>query len=650
LEGLRDRINGDLYGLDDSGHVKTDGPVIGSISKNTADEIQQYLAGELGAGGQSSQRLANMMSVLGPDRTYAALSQLSRTMTNQQWGQLQDSLKTLTESGQFTADDAKALAQAQAKFGESASGSYGPFDVRNLGSVGSLMASLPDSPNGTAVKAAYAEGCNSGIQQLTQDIASGKYSGQQLNQITATLNSLADNEANVSSKLPVAVKAQLFNDLHATATQFASRGDGKEADALNAYAAGLLSSGSPDDQAQIAATLRAMGGVGANGYIDPSSGLGQFLQSALRGQAAFGFGVSPLTPNFDMPNGVTHLLNGIAASGDTKLMAGTLDAVMQWTMKNPTQAEALAAQDTKDGTPGYREALTNLLDKSFNQFIALDPSDTGAKLVRSMQPQMLADLQTLSGVEMGPPYDSKTAGDFAGVIGKHAVEFAAYAQGKAKDPVLDSLFAGIGDKADATQRNASAMIFGEIMYGFRTGLSQSEASARALAHDAKSAADQALLETRIFTDFLRGAGTGLLLASTGFTGPMVGAGAGEKLISVIGRIGLFSGSLGTLGLDALFSNADAKTEEQALQAAEQGMKAADLKPNEALQQLYNGWFSTLSQQNDLGDENQEILAGVMNGSSFATAGIADPQVQDFYNAYDPMGYYRNLTGQNPPVA
>jgi hypothetical protein len=246
---------------------------------------------------------------------------------------------------------------------------------------------------------------------------------------------------------------------------------------------------------------------------------------------------------------VTSLLNGISASGDTKLMAGTLDTAMQWTIKNPTQAEVLASQDTGNGATGYRNALTGLFDKSFNQFVALDPSDPNATLVRTMQPQAIADLQALSAVEIGPPYDSKIAGNFAFAFAKHAGQFAAYAAGVSTNyPPLDSLLAGGGDP-----RNSAAAVFGQLINGFDAGLNQSQSSFQAQAHDAKSAAGQRLLEARVVTDAIRGLGTGALLASRLF-----GTAAGA--VTVLGRIGLFTGSTGTFVLDAFFSNRDAKAE------------------------------------------------------------------------------------------
>jgi hypothetical protein len=643
LNGLRRAVDTGLYGI---GGQSNKGPATGIINPSTQYGIQPYLAGKGGNGSESpSQRLANMMSVLGPSRMYAVLANTT-TAQAQQLG-IQSSLNTLTDNLQFTAADAKNLALAQASFATSQS----QYNFPRIGRVGSLMSSLPKDQNGTDVKVGYAQGCITAAQQLAQEIQSGKHSGQVQNQLTATLNVLLDNATNLSARFPDPARQQLFSQLHAAATQLAGTGAAKQSDVLNAYAANIL--GSLSNKSQIAATLRAMGGVGANGAIDPNSGLGKFLQSALGGQSQLGiasyFG-NNMTPDGQMPKGVTGLLNGISGSRDTKLIAGTLDTVMQWTIRNPTQAEVLASQDTGNGATGYRNALTSLLDKSFNRFVALDPSDPNAKLVRTMQPSTIADLQALSAVEMGPPYNSKVAGNFAGVVGKHAVQFAAYATHQAKYPQLDRLLAGGGDP-----RNSAAVIFGQLMNGFDAGLIQSQASFQAQAHDTKAAADQTLLEARVVTDLLRGFGTGTLLASAWITGGAavpIGLGAvanGEKLASIFGRVGLFSGSVGTVILDAFFSNNaqqnQAQAEQQAVQAVALGMQTADVKPTQALQQIYNGWFSNISQTP--GKEGQRLTDGVMTGSSFAGAPTIQTDVRNFYSAYNPQDYYFRQTGEYP---
>jgi hypothetical protein len=548
---------------------------------------------------------------------------------------IQSSLNTLTDNGQFTADDAKALALAQANF--AASPTYGSYPFFDIGSVGSFIKSLPNDQNGTTVKVGYAEGCVTAAQQLAQEIGSGKYSGAVLNQLTATLNGLCQNATNLSAGFSDPVKEQLFDQLHAAATQVTGKDAANESNVLNAYAANIL--GSMSDKSQVAAILRGMGGVGADGAIDPNSSLAEFLRSALSGQSELGItpAVSITIPYGQMPQGVTSLLNALSGSGDTKLMAGTLDTVMQWTIANPTQAEVLAAQDTGDDATGYRNALTSLLDNSFNQFVALDPSNPNATLVRTMQPQTIADLQVLSAVEMGPPYNSNIAGNFAYVFGKHAGQFAAYASGQGTSPALDSLLAGGGDP-----RNSAAVIFGQLMNGFDAGLNQSQTSFLTQAQGTKDAADQSLLEWRVMTDVLRGLGTGTLLLSSAFSGGTTAA------LSILGRVGLFSGSLGTFILDAFFSNGDLKTEEQAVQTVEQGMQEADVTPTQALQQIYNGWFSNISQLP--GAEGQTITDGVMTGSSFAGAPTVETDVHNFYTAYNPMSYYLGQMGQYPAAS
>jgi hypothetical protein len=645
LKSLSEGIDTELYGI---GGQSQKGPATGVINSNTRYDVQQYLAGKLGNGNESpSGRLANLMSVLGPSRTYAVLADMAPAQA-QQLG-IQRSLNTLTDNSEFTARDAKDFAFAQANFATSQS----QYDFPGIERVGSFMNSLPNDQKGTAVKLGYAQGCIAAAKQLAQETGSGKYSGQVQNQLTATLNSLLENATHLNAGFSDPVKERLFSQLHTAATQLAVTGDAKLSDVLNAYAANIL--GSLKDKSQIAATLGAMGGVGANGAIGPNSDLAKFLQSALSGQSRLGVAsyFSNMTPDGQMPQGVTSLLKAISESSHRRLMAGTLDAVMQWTINNPTQAAVLAAQDTGNGATGYRNALTSLLDKSFNRFVALNPSNPNAKLVRTMQPQTIADLQALSAVEMGPPYDSKIAGNFAQVFGTHAVQFAAYADDQAKYPRLESLLAGGGDP-----RNSAAVIFGQLMNGFDAGLNQSQASFQAQAHDAKAAADQALLEARVFTDLLRGFGTGTLLASAWITGGEtvpIGLGAvanGEKLASIFGRVGLFTGSIGTAILDAFYSNTaqqnQTQAQEQAVQKVEQGMQTADVKPTQLLQRIYDGWFSNISQLP--GAEGQRITDGVMTGSSFAGAPTIETDVQNFFGAYNPMGYYLSQTGHYPSAS
>jgi len=104
--------------------------------------------------------------------------------------------------------------------------------------------------------------------------------------------------------------------------------------------------------------------------------------------------------------------------------------------------------------------LTNLLDKSFNQFVALNPSHRNDPIVGTMHPQTIADLQALSAIQMGPAYDSGIAGHFAEVFGKRAVQFAVMAANQVKYPELDRLLAKNVPRGRAGQ---------EIMYGALIG-------------------------------------------------------------------------------------------------------------------------------------------------------------------------------------
>jgi hypothetical protein len=79
---------------------------------------------------------------------------------------------------------------------------------------------------------------------------------------------------------------------------------------------------------------------------------------------------------------------------------------------------------------------------------------------------------------------------------------------------------------------------------------------------------------------------------------------------------------------------DAKAQEQAVQKVEQGMQAADVAPTQVLQQMYDGWFSNISQLP--GKEGQTITDGVMTGSSFAGTPAIETDVQNFYGASNPM--------------
>jgi hypothetical protein len=112
LKNLRREIDTNLHGI---GGQSNKAPATGVINPSTQYDIQ-YLAGKMG-NGYESQRLANLMSVLGPSRTYAVLANMTPAQA-QRLG-IQSSLNTLTDNLQLTAGDAKSLALAQANFATS---------------------------------------------------------------------------------------------------------------------------------------------------------------------------------------------------------------------------------------------------------------------------------------------------------------------------------------------------------------------------------------------------------------------------------------------------------------------------------------------------------------------------------------------------
>jgi hypothetical protein len=622
LEGFKDDI--DQSGLGPHGYVGGPG---------TQHYIDIYLAAN------GTQGLKNLMSVLGADRTYAVLANMSPDEMEALG--IQDSLKKLVADGTFTAADANALAQAQANSPTSWQRQYGSegingnFDTLDPTVVGNLINSLPNDQNGSAVKAGYMQGSLTGAQKLTTEILSGKYSGEQLQQLSTNLNSLLNSVDNISTFTTDAVKLADFKQLRDLATQFANKGDTQHRDLVNAYAADIL--GSLGDKSQVAATLRGMdqnqGGVHANGYIDPNSNLAAFLNSALNGQAQF-------KPGSPVPQGVTGLLNGIALSGDAKLAAGTLDTVMQWSIANPKLAAVLAKQDTmsKDGTSsgtGYRDALTSLLDNSFNQFIALDKYSNATGPIRTLQLQTMDDLQALTAIELGLPHNSKSVENFVTVYMRHAAPFAGYAADPKNFPLVGPLVDG---------QHSSAVVFAELINNFAAGLNKSETSFLAQAHDAKTAADFQLMETRITTDVLRALGTGLLLASAWVTGgPSVPIALGlsasmKEFIGIVGRVGLFSGSTGTLILDQWLTPAStqnqAQAQEQLLQKVEQQMHDSHKTAMREVLDAYGGWFSVMSHLS--GPDGRSITDGLLIGSGSAAAPTVDTPIVDFYRDYNPF--------------
>jgi hypothetical protein len=81
LKSLSEGIDTELYGI---GGPSNKRPATGVINPNTQYDIQQYLAGKLGNGSESpSQRLANMMSVLGPTRTYVVVANMMPAQAQQ---------------------------------------------------------------------------------------------------------------------------------------------------------------------------------------------------------------------------------------------------------------------------------------------------------------------------------------------------------------------------------------------------------------------------------------------------------------------------------------------------------------------------------------------------------------------------------------
>jgi hypothetical protein len=392
--------------------------------------------------------------------------------------------------------------------------------------------------------------------------------------------------------------------------------------------------------------LTNLGGGSKDGYIQPGSRLDQFLSLALSGQAQFGFGVSnSAAPLAEVPRGVTSLLSGLAGSGNKQLMAGALDKVAQWAMAQPELAQILAAQDGIGGT-GYRAALTDLLNRSFNQLVALDPSDPGATVLRTLQPQVVSDFQVLSGIELGPPFDTEGAGDFAGTFNTHAIQFAAYAAGVHTPGTagLTKLLARAGDP-----RKAGAVIYGQLANSFIAGYNQNDV---ALSKEANRVA-VGLYHARIGTDLARAVGTGLLLSSVWVTGGsdvpiLFGATADRSaLVSIVGRTGLFGGSLGTFVIDA---NEDPIDPSNAYQEFERQQASADSGPVGIMTAMYDSWFSKISQLGPGGIEGQTITNGVISGSSFANSAIPQNDAKYFFNNYDPLGYYKDQTGSYPPVA
>jgi hypothetical protein len=640
LNGLKLQIQNEVFGPP----TERSAVPSGIVNNSTLYDAQQYLAGKDGNASQpASQRLQDVLSVLGSGNSYALLAGLPSSEITR----LQGAFDSVVASGNFTPSDAAKLARAQAQ----AAKSDDPYASGNVNdnNVSDLVDGLPSG--GSNVKIGYAEACLSQAQELNGVIGSGKVSGLERGQLVTARNSLYQQASDAAAGATGndSAKMQIFAQYLSDAKELSGPEAAVTSSVLHAYAANVL--GTLSNKAQIAKTLAALGGVTKDGYITPGSGLDSFLHAALSGQAQIGFGALNSTdPLAEVPRGVTSLLNGLSGSGDPELGAGVLDNVAQWSIAQPAQAQVLAAQDGIGGT-GYRAALTNLMNQSFNQLVALDPSDPNATVLRSLQPQPIADLQVLSGVGLGAPFDVAGAGNYAGMFYTHAVQFAAFAAGQSTPGTADltKLLANAGDP-----RHAAAEIYAAATQSFIAGYNQNDISLQKEAGKA-GAVSQAAYHERIATDIARGVGTGLLLASVWVTGGTdapfaIGLGAtatNGALVGALGRVGLFSGSAGTLILDAVADPADAAKQYQEFEGQQ---RSADSAPLSLMNAMYDGWFSKISQLDPGGLEGQSITDGASIGASAATTAGEQYNVAPFFNTYDPLGYYKDETGSYPPIA
>jgi hypothetical protein len=119
------------------------------------------------------------------------------------------------------------------------------------------------------------------------------------------------------------------------------------------------------------------------------------------------------------------------------------------------------------------------------------------------------------------------------------------------------------------------------------------------------------------------------------------------LVGALGRVGLFSGSAGTLILDAVADPADAAKQYQEFEGQQ---RSADSAPLSLMNAMYDGWFSKISQLDPGGLEGQSITDGASIGASAATTAGEQYNVAPFFNTYDPLGYYKDETGSYPPIA
>jgi hypothetical protein len=640
LEGLKLQIQDEVFGPP----AERSAVPTGIVNNSTLYDAQQYLAGkDANASEPAPQRLQDVLSVLGPGNSYALLA----GMPSSEITRLQGAFNGVVGSGNFTPSDAAKLAGAQAQAAKS-DDLYATGNV-NDNNASDLIDGLPS--DGSNVKIGYAEACLSQAQDLNVLIAGAKLSGFERGPLVTARNSLYQqaSDAAAGASGDDCAKIKIFAQYLSDAKGLKGPEAAATSTVLQAYAANVL--GTLSDKAQIAKTLAALGGVTKDGYIEPGSGLDSFLHAALSGQAQIGFGVFNSTdPLAEIPRGVTSLLGGLSGSGDPELEAGVLDNVAQWSIAQPSAAQVLAAQDGIGGT-GYRAALTNLMNHSFNQLVALDPSDPNATVLRSLQPQPIADLQVLSGIVLGAPFDVTGAGNYAGMFYTHAVQFAAFAAGQQTPGTADltKLLASAGDP-----RHAASEIYAASTQSFIAGYNQNDVALQKEAGKA-GAVSQAAYHERIATDIARGVGTGLLLASIWVTGGTdapfaIGLGATASngaLVGALGRVGLFSGSAGTLILDAFANPANAAAQYQKFEGQQ---RSADSAPLSLMNAMYDGWFSKISQLDPGGLEGQSITDGASIGASAATTAGEQYNVAPFFNNYDPLGYYKDETGSYPPIA
>jgi hypothetical protein len=576
---------------------------------------------------------------------------------------LQRRLRTMVETGQFGAGDARAFARSQAESVPSMA--YNIVWARDIGGIGRLIAALPDDPAGAAVKHAYAEEALAGAQRLAAAVASGNAPTNFIVRAAAddqriiTLNALLQNVTRLSTGFSDSDNERFFSQLHSAAAQLTGPHAPDQRDILNAYAVQFL--GSLRDRSRVVAILRGMGSVGENGTIDPNSGLARFLESALRGQAQLGIPSeeTSTTPFGEAPQGITSLLNAISESSDTKLMAGTLHAVLQWTRANPRQAAILAAQDIGSRTPqgpiphatGYRDALTSLVDNSFNDFILFDPSAPGATLTRTAPISAMADLQLLTLVVSGPPADGSVAGRFATVVGTRAGQFDAYAFGVAsgldmRRSPIDGLLSANGENDQVTRGVVAANLFGKIVNSYAAGLSESQAGLRA------QAVGLDLHNVKIATDFTRAIGTGGLFLSAwipvGKAIPFLnipGGANNREIASVVGRSLLFSGSAGATVQNLVQD----QSEEEAQRAMAQHMVNMNMTegPAQIVLIQFEGRHSAINHLP--GDSALRIAQAMEDGASFAGAPTMVSDIRRVSGRYNPLEVYRRVKEEYPPV-